>query len=296
MIMQDDPQETGYKLAISTMRLTEKIPQGSPIWSRFNASFVNRQVGSYDFASDIYNGFAFTAQHKNNWRTSENYVCSQCLALDFDTCDQHSTLATLKADKFIARYASFLYTTISHTPEAPRARAVFLLDQPIMQAKNYTLAASSLLWVFGTADRQCKDAVRFFYASPGCDLEYLDNVLTLETVKHLIAQYQETGRQEKRNHAMCQFANTPDQQEVSDALRLIPATAIDYDEWLQVLMALHSAYGDAGRGLAESWADGKPGEVDSKWKSFKPGGNTTGTVTIATVFGIAKKFGWKKAA
>ena len=80
---------------------------------------------------------------------------------------------------------------------------------------------------------------------------------------------------------------------MADALKCT-SQFIDYDEWVQVLMALHAAYGDAGRALAEDWADGKPGEVSQKWRSFKPTGNTSGAVTIATVFGIAKKFGWQK--
>jgi hypothetical protein len=36
--------------------------------------------------------------------------------------------------------------------------------------------------------------------------------------------------------------------------------------------------------------------VDRKWHSFRPTGNTSGAVTIATVFGLAKRFGWQRAA
>ena len=56
-----------------------------------------------------------------------------------------------------------------HLPqeEKPRARVVFLLDQPIMQAKNYTLAASALLWVFGTADRLAVTVAASSTAAPG---------------------------------------------------------------------------------------------------------------------------------
>lgn len=287
---------TTYKIAVSSMGLDKKIPQGSDLWGAFNASFENLELGPFDIATQIYTGHAITTWHKDNWRNAANYVCGQSIGLDMDTEDERSTLASLKADKFVAHYASIVHTTISHKPEAPRARVLFLLDQAIMQPVNYTLAAAALLWVFGTADRACRDCCRFFYGAPGCDLEYLDNVLPLETVKHLIEQYQATGRQERRNHTDRQFTTTPDQQEVADALKLIPSGGIDYDEWLQVLMGLHAAYGDAGLGLAENWADGKPGEVERKMRGFKSTGNTTGTVTIATVFGIAKRFGWRKAA
>jgi hypothetical protein len=68
---------------------------------------------------------------------------------------------------------------------------------------------------------------------------------------------------------------------------------VDYDEWVSVLMAIHSQFGDDGYSLAEMWADGKQGEIDQKWKSFHQTGNVSGAVTIATVFGIAKRFGWR---
>jgi hypothetical protein len=59
-------------------------------------------------------------------------------------------------------------------------------------------------------------------------------------------------------------------------------------------MAIHAAFGEDGYSLAQNWGDGKGNEIELKWRSFKPGGNTAGAVTIATVFGIAKKFGWRK--
>lgn len=186
-----------YRIAVSTYSMDHKIPPGDPFWHTFNGSFANRSLTPEDLAETVYTGFPFTTWHKNQWRHSKNYECGQHIGLDFDTQDERSTIASLVADKFIAKHAAMLYTTISHTPEAPRARAVFLLDTPIYQAGNYALAASALLWLFGTADPQCKDAARFFYGATNCDICYLDNVLPLETVRHLIGQYQDTGKRER---------------------------------------------------------------------------------------------------
>lgn len=187
-----------YRIAVSTWALDHKLAPGAPEWSAFNASFTNQSLTPFDFAHAIYDGHPFTTWHTNNWRTSANYVCGQHLGLDFDAGDQTSTLPALLDNPFIHRHANILYTTPSHTPEAPRARVVFLLDTPIMQATNYALAAAALLWLFGTADRQCKDAARFFYGSMRCEMEMFDNVLSLATVKHIIAQYQASGKREMR--------------------------------------------------------------------------------------------------
>jgi hypothetical protein len=281
------------KLSVSKLSVNKKLPPGDPNWKLFNSSFDNMLLDATGIMQSVYTGHAISTQHKDHWRTSANYICGQHIGLDFDTGDQDSSISKLAADKFISKYASFLYTTISHTPEAPRCRAIFILDQPIMQAKNYTLAASALLWIFGTADRQCKDAVRFFYGAPGCDMLRLDNVLPLDLVKKLIADYQDTGNHQKRK-TETNYQAPADQEDVAAALKLIPAWGIDYDEWVEILMGIHAGFGDDGYSLAASWADGKQGEVEQKWKSFKASGNVQGAITPATIFGIAKRFGWHK--
>ncbi len=280
-----------YKLAVSTYALDHKIPQGDTFWGTFNGSFHNVSLETQEIIQAVYDGHPITTWHKDAWRTSANYLCGQTIGLDFDAENESARLSTLIKDSFIKKYAAFVHTTMSHRDDAPRARALFVLDQPIMQAKNYVLAASALLWSFGTADRACRDAVRFWYGSPKCDFEYINQVLPLSTVKHLIATYQESGEREKHKVTRPGWTAPPDQQEVAAALKMIPPWGIEYDEWVQVLMGIHSAFGQDGYSLAESWAQGKQGEIDHKWRSFKPGG----AVTIATVFGIAKRFGWVRA-
>jgi hypothetical protein len=283
-----------YKIAISKYPLKAKIPPGDPMWPRFNSSFENRECGALEIMDEIYEGHAITTQHKNHWRTVENYICGQSIGLDFDTEDERSSMKVLTSDKLIKKYASFVHTTISHREDAPRARVVFLLDEPIMQPNNYAMAATALLWLFGSADRQCKDAVRFFYGAPGCDMELLAGTLPLDIVKKIIADYKATGLAERKRTMSKDFHAPATQQEVADALQKIPAWGVTYDEWVAILMSLHSEFGEDGYQLAEAWADGKPGEVNQKWRSFKTTGNLTGAVKIGTLFGIAKNYGWSK--
>lgn len=283
------------KIAFSTMALCGKIGDGDPLWPDFTRSFRNVELDTMDIANEIYTGHPLTTWHKNNWRHSSNYQLGQCVGLDFDTGDKQSTLPHLAKDKFVAKYASLIYTTPSHTPDAPRARVLFFLDAPVHQAKNYINAVAALLWLFGTADAKCKDPCRFFYGSVDCDVEYLDNVLPLDKLREIIDQYLATGSVIKRQHE--RNVNTPtDQREVEDALRAISPSAIDYNEWLAILMGIHDEFGDAGKSLAESWAQGYPGEIERKWKSFSSRGNVSGKVTIATLFKLAQQHGWRKAA
>jgi hypothetical protein len=294
MLLDNDEQaaQPTYRIAMSRFALAEKIGRGDPFWSTFNASFCNKHISANDLANHIYAGFPFTTWHRNQWRENKNFECGQHIGLDFDTMDLRSTLAELKQDHFIAKYASLIYTTISHKPEAPRARTVFLLDTPIMQGANYALAVQAMLWVFGTADPQCREPARFFYGAQNCEIEYMENVLPLEKVKELIARYQVSGQREKRSQGT---PGTPaEMSEVEDALAAIDPWSIDYGSWLRILMALHAEYGDTALSLAVRWGKGDDDEIERKWKRFNGGGNTTGAVTIRTMFDIAIQKGWRK--
>lgn len=79
--------------------------------------------------------------------------------------------------------------------------------------------------------------------------------------------------------------------EIADLLRFVPAD-VGYDEWVQVLMAVHAATGGSTSGLtlADNWSSGgskyKAGEVAKKWRSFKSTG-----VNGATLAALARQYG-----
>lgn len=195
------------KVAINR-RHRGKYPQGWPEmserarrgwWRVFNGQFSNEELTPQELAAAIGAGYAYTSQHEG-YRKADNFICAQHLALDFDTEDERSTLAYLASDPFIRKYAAFLHTTPSHTPDKPRARAVFILDRPVHDAGEYALFAESLVHRFGAADKSCKDAARFFFGAEGCRVQWLGAVLTLEdAAAELVKPYQrQTQRQTQR--------------------------------------------------------------------------------------------------
>lgn len=197
-----------YKIAVSSMVLDGKLPSGDPRWTDFTGSFRNMELLKSDIAAMIGEGHSFTTWHGSDgrpseryaqWRRSENYQLGQHLALDFDAGTVDSSIPWLCSDKFVQQYAMLVYSTPSSLPESPKSRVVFVLDTPIMQAKNYVLATRALLWLFGTADAKCKDPCRFFYGSLNCDASFVNRVLPLDKVRDIIKQYLATGEQERRN-------------------------------------------------------------------------------------------------
>lgn len=98
----------------------------------------------------------------------------------------------------------------------------------------------------------------------------------------------------KRPQKVTQVAPiTPDRARVESALAYISADC-GYDEWLRIGMGVHAELGDAGFDVWERWSARSakyPGskELETKWRSFSPGGGVTG----ATLFALAIEAGWR---
>ena len=78
--------------------------------------------------------------------------------------------------------------------------------------------------------------------------------------------------------------------EIKDLLSHIPPDC-GYDEWLNVLMALHFETNGTGIDIADQWSSGGSKykgrrEIEAKWRSFKSGGVTGGTLAE-----IARRYG-----
>lgn len=78
--------------------------------------------------------------------------------------------------------------------------------------------------------------------------------------------------------------------EIKDLLSHIPPDC-GYDEWLNVLMALHFETNGTGIDIADQWSSGGSKykgrrEIEAKWRSFKSGGITGGTLAE-----IARRYG-----
>lgn len=288
-----------HKISINTMALDGKIPTGDARWGRFNDSFQNQELESIDFMNAVYTGHSYGAWY-NGRRNYENFICAQHIAVDMESGDERSTLAYLADVEFVRYYGSFIYTTPSHTEQTPRARVVFLLDEPIVTTEAYKTAIGFVYSLFPGSDTSCVDASRFFYGSKNCQLEWLDNVLP---VAHLRTYYHRWQKAHPLAHVkrptqpaqpdgehnyptQTPAPNGAPEMDIQTALSKIDPWGVDYKTWTKILASLHEELGDAGLAIAEQWAQGKPGEVAKKWRSF---GNYGGhRATIKTIYGMAQ--------
>ena len=85
-----------------------------------------------------------------------------------------------------------------------------------------------------------------------------------------------------------------DVREVQAMLAAIPCSALDYQDWVNVGMALHQE--GLPCSLWDEWSRNDSryhaGECEKKWRTF---GNGETKVTLGTVYHMAEEYGWKPA-
>lgn len=175
-------------MAFSTLRVERKLPEGDPLWKRLTNSFVTEDVMLSEAAGRISDGYPFTVALKTSNRRKENFLQGQVIGLDFDKGDK--SVETLAQDPYISMYAFLIYPTLSSTPEHPKSRVLFALDQPILQLENYERGVRALQWIHGDADPACKDGTRFFFGAGPGPTWFRTQFLPLEVLKRLIGEYE----------------------------------------------------------------------------------------------------------
>ena len=275
-----------YRVAVNSMALDGKLPHGDRRWAVFNDSFVNQHVTILDLANSIYTGHAYAAWHDGRRRT-DNFISAQHVGIDMDTGDDRSRIDTLKQHDLVKMFGALIHTTPSHTEQNPRARIVFLLDQPVEDPIAYGAVVSFILTQFGSSDESCKDASRFFYGSQNCEIwwdDRLPNVLPLAYIRTLYARWRKTqpeqetpqrtnnkivrlddARAQRVEDATTKSNSPATLDDITRALATIDPWSIDYNRWIGVIAALKREYGDAAMMTAVNWAQGKNGEVEREW-------------------------------
>jgi hypothetical protein len=193
----DAMHEFKFKISINEISLDDKLPSGDSRWAVFNDSFVNVERTLMEFCNDVYTGHAYTSWHEGR-RKAENFILGQHIALDFDTQDLRSCIDTLAMNKACQRFLCAIHTTPTHTPEGPKARIVWPLNEPIHTADGYKIAVKALQSQFTCADPAPSNAVSFFYGNKSAtvdDIWFSDgSVMTLDVLRKLVKAQRDAVR------------------------------------------------------------------------------------------------------
>jgi hypothetical protein len=285
---------------------TKHNPIGKP-QGNFNAQTITIDWQSVDISplslvNHITAGMPFAvAQFRDGYRKTTNFIASDLIALDIDTNIDNLPLTEIEYQAvlkhpIITQFAFAVIQSFSSKEGAYKCRVLFQLSETITDSTEYKDLVTTLMCHVPYVDPAAKDAARaFFGGKPGRPADFLapDNVLDVTWLREQLRRqkaYQERPlpkRQAPPTSIPKVDPSTTSLEQVRDALRYIPPL-LDYDKWLAILMAIHSALpGPEGIALAEEWSPGYPGEVEKKFTSF-----TNARVSLGTLFYYAMQFGY----
>lgn len=156
-----------YRVSLSPA-IQEK-PKERFNWNAFQNGITQHELKTRDeLLAAIESGQAFGAIF-NGKPTTENFTESWIIAIDYDCGDQRAALTNLRKIDVVKKYAAFAYTTMSHQVIKPRARVVYILDQPFCDAEEYKRAARAISQMHDGAEHESQLAHRMWYGSYGCD-------------------------------------------------------------------------------------------------------------------------------
>lgn len=282
-----------FAIAVNRQRFVEK-PGREMDWETFNTQFIN--VDNMDilrFVNAIYMGHAYCPQMTGK-RKVENFHLAQHVAVDMDCGDQRAGLDALRTHPLVQMYGAIIHETPSHTPEAPRARVIFILDEPIRSAEGYKAALSVVTEMFPGADPACVDAARFFYGNgklgaaqrtegiwfapdaclPLSELRRFARIRAAQAKQEAEQSAQQRSAWVQRSPTNGTHPPAGDQMtldQLAESLRHVHPYGMGYDTWLKLIAAIRHVYGDAAFGVVKTWSD-TPGEeplTDAKWRSLQ---------------------------
>jgi hypothetical protein len=150
--------------ALMKLSVNRVVVNKSKDWEILATKFVNVDLTLDQLAQEVNAGHAFSTQHKGR-RKQENFIAGGYIALDFDRNDP-TDLDEILSDPLVSSYYGLFYHTFSSTPQAPKFRIVFELENPIYDADYYREVVTAFIWKFAAnADETCKDPCRLFYGS-----------------------------------------------------------------------------------------------------------------------------------
>lgn len=135
-------------------------------------------------AEVILRGNAIAPQYKDDYRKTANFIQSGFLAADVD---RDMTLEQAKDHAFVQHHANLIHTTASHTADKHRFRIIFLLDEPIMSARDWADAQLGLALEIGS-DRAVSDGARLFFGNTGALIFRIGRTTPASVVARLIAR------------------------------------------------------------------------------------------------------------
>lgn len=215
------------EMMVSSMMMDHKPDKEE--WGALNASFENITLEPLDMTEVICSGRSYTAIH-NGRRGKENWLRCQYVSVDLEK-HADAALDAVEDNPFFATYGYLSYTTMSHTPEAPRSRALFILPRCIDNVEAWHYGARAITAMFGeAADKASSDISRSFLGNKAAECRVYGKFLPMD----LLLMMSTTLKRKEDEERTRQRAKYEQKEFTGDASSLL-------DSWLRKL-------GESGEG------------------------------------------------
>lgn len=167
------------KLLIDNKPFIEKpkgieVPQ---IKNRFNNPNSIKEVTIEELFKCIENGLSYIPGVLEGGTKNENWVQQELVAIDIDNEKEErivtpTEIISMLEDKNINPIG--YYHTFSSSESKPKFRILFLLENPITEAKKMDFIIRSLIEYIPQSDKACKDLSRLFYGTYNKEIKILN--------------------------------------------------------------------------------------------------------------------------
>jgi hypothetical protein len=170
-----------HRLHLDSQSLTEKPEKGSSvagiITSRITKTALEPSIEELAYAVGQ-NGQSFTPAYFEGRRSNDGWRSQSVFVLDFDKgISFREVMARLQENGLDC---TFVYETLSATPQLEKFRVIWQTDQCIIDRGTRNVLQDTLMgYLFPEADTQCKDAAHFFYGGKGLLYENYSYVLAV---------------------------------------------------------------------------------------------------------------------
>lgn len=247
-----------------------------------------------------------------HWRIRNLALPRRFLALDGDGFSSPSVFTEFQ--QLISQWNSLVYTTASHTAQAPRARALIELNREVDYAEGVALgdAVQRMLETKLGASNIILDpsvyrgsqpvftplraAQTFRFLADSLDVDSILSAWPLSTMSHSLvglglggANYPVAGLSAMTLALIAPPENPTEITKVQTALNQVSADC-PYPLWINILFALRSTGWSCAEDLARQWSMTAPhrynqAAFDKVWQRAKP----TGGISIGTLYYHAKQ-------
>jgi len=236
-----------------------------------------------DLALAISNHQVISCWYKAGSAKLENYLCSQVLGVDWDDETVASSMKVITNLPLVRHQAGIIYSTQSSRIDAPRTRALFLLQHPIFDPDLHRSYARCLAGSLEGGKSETNPNRMFHGTGVAGEIVVLGNVMGNDVMEAINQDYLEWGAKPTIDYT---GPLTAEVAEVRQLLRKIPPDC-PYDEWFAACAAVHSVFpNEQGVALIEEWSPGYRGEVANKFKTFRPDRG----ITVRSLYHLARKY------